>query len=100
MKKFVYIEVDTNDGDYVGELSPITDSQIDELKTIISKMPKDGNSIRYETGDCGDDNMDDNTYNYISSDEKDVLGEFTPYCEYGFHTIHKIRIVSELETIL
>lgn len=100
MKKFIYINVDTNDGDYIGELSSINDSEIELLKSIISKMPKDEDSIRYEVGDCGDDDNKEGDYDYITQEEKDFLNRFTPSCEYGFHTIQEVSIVSEIETLL
>lgn len=110
MKKYIVIEADINDGDYVTEKTEITDEQIIKIKEVLAKMPKvkdyKGNylsSIRYETRDMGNDDKKDSDYQHISNEEKEFLTKFLPSGDYnysGIHTIETVEIVQELEKLI
>ena len=110
MKKYIVIEADVNDGDYVTEKKEITDDQIIKIKEILAKMPKEKDfkgkelsSIRYETRELGDDDKKDSDYNCITNEEKAFLSEFLPSGDYnypGIHTIESVEIVQEIESLI
>jgi len=110
MNKYIVIEADINDGDYVTEKTLVTDEEIIKIKEILGKMPKQkdhkGNElpeIRYETKEIGDDDKENSNYNYISYEEKQFLNKFLPLGDHGYpgiHTIEYVQIVQELENLL
>lgn len=110
MKKYIVIEADINDGDYVTQKTEITDEQIIKLKEILAKMPRQKNykgeelpEIRYETREIGNDDKEDSDYQYITYEEKQFLSKFLPSGDYnysGIHTIENIQIVQKVETLL
>lgn len=110
MKQYIIIEADTNDGDYITEVTEISDEQVIQIKEILSKMPKtknhlgvDLNQIPYKIRNIGKDDREDSNYNHISFEEKEILSKFLP-CgdpDYpGIHTITEVSIVKLLEKIL
>lgn len=109
MEKYIIIEADTNDGDYVTERTKITEEEIVRIKEILDKMPKIKNhkgedlpEIGYKTEDIGDDDKNSN-YGYITSEEKAFLKRFLPHGDpnySGIHTIENVEIVELLEKIL
>lgn len=110
MKKYIVIEADINDGDYVTQKTEVTDEQIIKIKEILAKMPRSQNhkgeeiqEIKYETRELGNDDKEHSDYQHITYEEKLFLGEFLPYGDYnycGIHTIENIEIVQELEKLL
>ncbi len=102
MSKFIIIEADINDGDYVTKRTPISDEDIKSIKKIFKKLPKQkdclGNlEIRYETFE------DSDPCEYLTSEEIDKLGNFLPNGDYnytGIHTIVSVEIVEQIEKIL
>lgn len=110
MKKYIVIQADTNDGDYVIEKTEITDEEIIKIKEILAKMPRYKNykgeetsKIRYETREMGNDDIKDADYQHITYEEKVFLSNFLPLGDPnypGIHTIIDVEIVQELEKIL
>lgn len=110
MIKYVIIEADINDDDYVTESTVITDEEISKLKEVLAKMPKIKNhkgeelsEIIYETREMGDDDKEESSYQHITYEEKQFLSKFLPSGDYnylGIHTIVNIKIVQELEILL
>lgn len=110
MQKYIVIEADINDGDYVTEKTVITDEEIIKIKEILGKMPKQKNhkgedlpEIRYETREIGDDDKENSDYDYITYEEKQFLNKFLPSGDYnyaGIHTIENVHIVQELEKLI
>lgn len=103
MSKYIIIKADINDADYVTEKTKITEEEIIKIKQILDKMPNNGNSIDYKTGELGNDDEDDSEYNYITNEEKNFLSKFLPSGEYnysGIHTIESVEIVEVKEKLL
>lgn len=106
MKKYIIIEADTNDGDYVTEVSEITDEQIELIKPVIEAIknaPKDkyGWGNNYETGEMIDEADAEKLYGHLEGFE--TFDNFVPYGDSnypGIHTIESIMIVSEIEILL
>lgn len=116
MRSF-YIEVDTNDGDYVGHIVTISKEDFERFKSLIEKIKKfepyrsdyDGftcihhhNFPLYE-GFCGD--LGEKSICELYDIDEDTLNDFIDTFElyggeYGFHTITKIQEVTLGEEIL
>lgn len=115
MQKYILIEADTNDADYISTFNPITDEEIELIKPIINAikgfMPYVGISIRgsewthsnnFPTGECYRQDLGEKSAEelYGHLDNFDLFDNFVPYCEYGIHTIESIKIVTILEELL
>ena len=103
-----YVEIDTNDADYVGNLVHVSDEEVDKWMPLIEKIknfkPYTGTTdsgrewshrANFPVGECcrydlGE--MDPCELYNITEDELDEFIEtFELYSgEYGFHTISKI----------
>ena len=92
----IYIEVDTNDGDYVGDLKGISVSELSRFKEIAEKVG-DG-FANWAEGDCAETTPED-AYPQLNGEEIEFIGDFMPYCEYGFHTVEKIITLEEKEVL-
>jgi hypothetical protein len=87
MSKYIHIEADTNDGDYVAKLKRITEEEIVRFRPIIKEIVE--NDGKYETGDIG--NSAEELYGGF--EYFDDFRCFVPYGEYGVHTIEQIKIL-------
>lgn len=118
MRSF-YIEVDTNDGDYVGHIVTIPKESFEKFKPLIEKIknftPYEGVS---ESGLCykhrhnfplGDiyrpdlgEKSPQELYNITDEEYEEFIDLFDLYSgvEWGFHTITKIQEVTLGEEIL
>lgn len=109
MKKYIIIEADTNDADYVREKNEITDEELEIIKPVIQAI-KDFNedeSIKYQkynwwavdSGRERDKEQFMSPYDrYVKSgkcseEAFDHFNDFRPYHEYGIHTIESIEIL-------
>lgn len=115
MNKYILIEADTNDGDYISKLTEIYDEELElikpviqaikEFKPYIGNKPDYWNSLfrhNYPTSDCCRKNLGEKTtfemYGHLEG--FDLFGELIPYEEYGIHTIKSIKIIQILEKLL
>lgn len=90
MKKYIIVEADTNDGDYITEKSIITDEKIIKLKEILNKCEIDS----WGRGDMKDDDNDPKIlYPELTGEEIEFIEDFLPFGEYGIHTIESIEIL-------
>ncbi len=118
MKKYIVIEADTNDGDYITNKSEITDSELEVINPVIQAIknfkPYQGEWMpgqftthdhNFPLGDCLREDMGEKPieeiYSNVDSNSLEVFKEMVPYGEYGIHTIKSIEIVDEpLEKLL
>ena len=90
------IIADTNDGDYVTEISEITMKAIERFKPLIKAIKKSKERHNFEWGECCDDYPEQ----YSKRFGEELLEEFTnyvPHGEYGIHTIESIYITPYVE---
>ena len=108
MRSF-YIEVDTNDGDYVGCLVTIPNEKFEHFKSLIEKIknfkPSENSEHNFCYGEIFNPLYDTNPqklYNIDDETFEDFMYTFNLYYtgEYGFHTITKIQEVTLGEKIL
>lgn len=106
MKKYIIIRADTNDADYVIEVSEITDEQIKEVKPVIEaikKFPKSAENWghNYETWERVYTVDAKKLYGHLDGFE--TFNNFVPCGDQnylGIHTIESVQIMSELEILL
>ena len=93
MKKYIIVEGDANDGDYITSKSIITDDKIEKLKVALSKIGS--GRIPWTTGDQAYGNKSPEVVykDILSGEEIELVQEFVPYGEYGIHTIESIEIL-------
>ena len=114
MQKYLLVEVDTNDADYIEKLEPVTEKQLVKLKPLFEAIKsfkpyetadpkisptyswKHSNNFPYgevHRGDLGEKSADE-----LYADHAEALelfcNEFLPYNEYGLHTIKSIRVLA------
>lgn len=107
MKRYIFIKADTNDADYISQLSPITEEEYELILPVIDAIknfkPYDYADINfkcshisnYPTGDFVRDDLDEKSARilYGHLEGFDVFNELRPYGEYGIHTIEEIRVL-------
>ena len=107
MRSF-YIEVDTNDGDYVGHIVTISKEDFERFKSLIENIkrfnPNEGSRHNFCVRDMFTPRYDKDPqelYNIDNDTVEDFIETFELYgSEYGFHTITKIQEVILGEEIL
>lgn len=103
MDLYVYAEVDENDGDYVGALRPITAAKAEQLLNIVQKMKEHSvvlKDLRWEVGECAGVSPKELYGFFLSNDDIKLVNSILPYHEYGFQSIHCIKIMKHFADIL
>lgn len=111
MKKYIEIEGDTNDADYVTKRNEITDEQLAEIAPVIKAIKEynEDESIttqKYNWWDLDFSRRDNPTPRQLyvetgkcTEEEFELFNQFTPYSEHGIHTIESIKILIVQEEI-
>lgn len=107
MRSF-YVEVDTNDADYVGRLATMSNEEFERFKPLIEKIknfkPSKNNHHNFCYGDMFNPAYDTDPQKLYDIDDETFehfIDAFELYGgEYGFHTITKIQEVTLGEEIL
>ena len=112
MNKYLYIQADTNDGDYISSLSKITDEEIELIRPVI-KTIKNFKSYyseehqwwhhhNYPNSDYCREDLGEKTpwdlYGHLEGFE--LFHDFVPYGENGIHSIDEILVVEIKENLL
>jgi hypothetical protein len=111
--KTVFVEVDTNDADYVGEIVEVTEETLEHFKPLIEKIKNfkpycnEGWShhSNFPVGDCLREDLGEKhpmeLYNLTEEEYEYFVDSFRLYGgEWGSHTIHKIQEVTLGEELL
>lgn len=103
-----FVEIDTNDADYVGKLVHVSDEKVEKWMPLIEKIknfkPYTGttdsgrewkHSSNFPIGECCRYDLGEmdpcELYNITEEELEEFQDTFELYGgEYGFHTIHKI----------
>lgn len=122
MSKMITVVVDTNDADYMTKVSEIDDEELVVVREVAAKIktfkPYEVSYERYDgttgdnachhnwpEGDCQRDDMGEKSpieiYD-LTEEQYEIFDCYTPYSEYGFHTIESITIVpiTKVESLL
>lgn len=96
------VTADTNDADYITEISIVDQEELDKLIPMFKKISKfkecktKGRTHRHNFpyGDCLRDDLGEKSVQELygwSDDELDYLTDFLPMDEYGIHTIESVE---------
>lgn len=99
-KKLLIVVADTNDGDYITCISPITDEKLESFSKLINAIKQNG-SYNWSTSEYSDEPRPKEMYSEFGG-VVDDFGFYVPHGEYGVHTIDSIRVVecvSDLELL-
>ena len=115
MKKYIIIEADTNDADYISKKSIITLEQIQLIRPVVKAIKQFipyagdnhpswahlhdhnfplGDVVREDLGERSSEEL------YGHLDGYKLFERFCPWGEYGIHTIVSVDIVYEGEKLL
>lgn len=103
MEKYLLVTADTNDGDYISDFNLITDEQLEEIKPVIEAISNVDRAVNW----CNwpdSENLDETpymTYDGILTEEQiTTFRHFTPYGEYGIHSIENVHVIQIIDTLL
>lgn len=113
MKKYILIEADTNDGDYIMEKNEITDETLELIMPVIQAIkdfkPYIGTRLDYKslhgnnfpTNDCCREDLGEKSAKelYGHLEGYDYFREMCPSSEYGIHTISDVTVLVVTEEI-
>lgn len=101
--KYIEITVDTNDGDYTTEVKKVEEDHLPTIRKVAQAISEYSGAYNYGEGDAADP-LDLEYYNQKGITEKDfnLFKLYTPYSEFGFHTIEAIDLYEKinLESLL
>jgi len=83
----LYINADTNDGDYINDETTVNNEDIHILISALRKLREYTLSHHWHDNWANDFNNFEPRKEYLNDEEYEVLNEFVPYGEYGVHTI-------------
>lgn len=89
----LYIEVDTNDADYVGVIVDVDQEDLDIIQPLLEEMMKTGKGFRfcdYDARTAYDDYPD-------FQEAVELLYDLCPRGEHGFHSINEIQCMKVIE---
>ena len=98
--KYILIEADTNDADYISNVNPISDEDIEILRPIIEVIKNCKQRHNWTTSECNNDSPNKLYKDLLTVDQIDIFSEYAPYGEYGIHTIESIEIIQKLEKLM
>jgi hypothetical protein len=90
----IIIECDYNDGDYITEITTISKEDLDKLRPLFAAIK--ANHGRYEIGEYADESPTE-MYPQFTEDMHDLLQDFVPWGEHGFHTIESVKVAPLVE---
>jgi hypothetical protein len=117
MKKYLLVRVDTNDADYVEQLSPVTDDELAFLIPLFEAIkrfepykgtgPYGGNpwlhTHNWPTGDILRYDLGEKSPEELYPDHAEAVeifdGSYVPYAENGCHTIESIRLLEVVSDV-
>lgn len=102
-KTEITIRVDTNDGDYNEVTNPISKEDLNKLKPLFKaikqfkpyKAKGHGHAHNFPMGEILREDLGEKSpaeiYN-VDEELIELLEEYLPHCDYGFHTIERVEI--------
>ena len=99
MKYFqIEIEVDTNDADYITNVSKISEDHLNKLRPLLKEIKERKDGYNFQIGEYADE---DSAKYYGGTPEKDeaveIFLDFAPYGEHGFHTVESVEVTPWVE---
>lgn len=116
--KYFYVEVDTNDADYIGKIVEIEDESVEKFKPLIEKIKQFkpykaaglhdltwNHTCNFPHGECLREDLGEKHPCELYAINEETYEEFIEtFClyggEWGFHTITKIQEITLGEKLL
>lgn len=102
MKKYIVIEADINDADYITEFSVITDEDLNLLRPVIEVIKNCKQRPNWPDSDYSNESPYELYEDVLTKEQIDLMRDYIPHGENGIHTIESIKVltVSEEENLL
>jgi len=117
MKYYINIKADTNDGDYISEMSEISEEELELIRPVVESIkafkPYKGKNWSHENnfpcGDCCREDLGQKEAEeyyvgggLVTQEQFDAFMEFAPHGEYGIHTIESVEVfhVTEVHSLI
>lgn len=100
MQKFILITADTNDGDYISNVSPISDEEIELFRPIIEVINNYPRGHNWPNSEYDDESPEEIYEGLLTIEQIELMEEYVPYGEYGIHTVVSIEIIQKLEKLM
>jgi hypothetical protein len=106
MKLLLVIEADTNDADYVTEMTEVTPETLEPLlpifaaiKAMTVKHQADRNHHNWPNSEYANDTVESVYEGILTEEQIEFFNDYAPQGEYGIHTIKLIKVLNvESET--
>lgn len=87
------IVADTNDADYVTEITTVTMQEIEDILPVIEAIKNCKKHFNWSKGEYARrDEMPDKIYaGILTEDQIEMFNDYCPYGEYGIHTIESVE---------
>ena len=98
MEKYIYIEGDANDGNYIGRLSQISDEELKLITPVIKAVGDNKEHYNFPTYDGANEDI----YSMYSNLDENSIEEFScfvPHGEHGISTIIDIKLLQLVEQL-
>lgn len=96
MKNLLIVSADTNDADYVYNITEVSNESLDQIIGIVKKINEAKKSNFYGfpwgKGEFVDVVYEEEYDGILTDDEMEFLNDFVPYGEHGIHTVSKIEV--------
>ncbi len=92
MKKYIEIEADHNDADYVTSRHKVTDKALAKLEPIIEAI-KAQHGHNWDNSEYGDEDPATMYKGVLTQEQIDFFNDLVPYAEHGIHTITNIKLL-------
>jgi hypothetical protein len=101
MKYEITVVADTNDGDYITEISQISSEDLEDIKPIVEaiknfKPYKNGgrtHNHNFPYGECRREDLGElEIYDIYSEVDIEMFEDYLPCSEYGIHTIESVEV--------
>lgn len=96
----IHVKVDTNDADYITEISDITEQELELIRPLIVAIKNCKEYHNYPKGEYVGKRPQDVYSEYDFSEEVfEAFEELCPYNEYGFHTVESVELYPKVKMI-
>jgi hypothetical protein len=93
MKKVIIVEADTNDGDYISEISDLEPGDVEKVQKIVNVISEKGQDYNWPSSEYIDETAEELYKDLLTEEEIEFMDSFVPHGEHGVHSINSIRIL-------
>jgi len=96
MKQILIVQADTNDGDYIHNISEVDEETLPVIRKAAKAIKNASKRHNWGTSEYVDSNEHPSVLykDILSQEELEIFGDFVPSGEYGIHTINSIQLLT------